>query len=52
MAVIETSETEISNVVVLPNAVTVITFVPAELLSNPDTSNPVVIVPDVPSVYV
>ena len=36
MAVIEASETEISNLVVLPDAVTVITFAPAELLSNPD----------------
>ena len=38
MAVIEASKTEISNVALLPDAVTVITFVPAELLSNPDNS--------------
>ena len=37
MAVIEASETVISNVVVLPDAVTVMVFAPAELLSKPDS---------------
>ena len=47
----ERSYTVTLKVVVCVLYVTVIVFSPTELLSNPDTSNPVVIVSDVPSVY-
>jgi hypothetical protein len=47
----ERSYTVTLKVVVCVLYVTVIVFSPTDELSNPDTSNPVVFVSDVPSVY-